>query len=75
MAGASLRIIDLVVFRRFFLQLLMGAGSNDLTFHQKNDLFEIPYGGYLLGNRYEGQAGIVSFEVAKYGIFGLIVHP
>src|SRR5580698_7027852 len=42
---ASLRVIDLYVFRRGFQQLAVGPGGDDLSFHQEDDLLVVFHGG------------------------------
>src|SRR5215831_11387419 len=69
--GAPLGIVDLHVFWRGFHQLGMGAGGEHLAFHQENDLVVVFYRSNLLGNRDQGDAGVLLVDVAQDGALGV----
>src|ERR1700681_3793776 len=50
MAGASLRVIELDVFRRRRHQVLVRSGGQHLALHQENDLIVVCNRGDLLGH-------------------------
>ena len=58
-ARASLRVVELDIFRRCLHQLPVRADGQDLALHQENDLVVIHHGGDLLRHRNQRDAGII----------------
>src|SRR5262245_48058671 len=57
--GAALRVINLYVLRRCRHQLLVRSGSQNLAFHQENNLVVVFHRSDLLSYGQQGDAGII----------------
>src|SRR5262245_55662812 len=61
--GAALRVINLHVLRRCRHQFFVRSGSENLTFHQENNLVVLFHRCNLLSYRQQSDAGIVSMHI------------
>src|SRR5579862_3169674 len=64
-AGAALGVMNLHVFRRRLKQMPMGAGGEDLAFHQENDLVVVLDRSDLLRHGDQRHVRVVSPDVLE----------